>query len=155
MKNTKIRDKVRATLSHFPSVDKGPATETGTEGKKRAKVALLVAPAEAANKLVSVLEVAKRELEENNAPRFQYTAVIGRPAKVENRNSNLVQNQDDEMDEDDGFEPMDVERRLKLLEGRTIRPPPAPILAVYLSDVQILELKSTYGEQAYAGKPGR
>lgn len=132
-------------------------------GQKPAIVAL-VAKAVAANKLVSVVEVAKRALGEQGARWWQYSGVQGRMEEMRvegkekegRRLGGKANAKGDEVDgegmedvrmeeggedvdeeEEQAFETMVEKERKKV---RTV-----PVLTIYLSRVQVPELKGRYG----------
>lgn len=119
-----------------------------------------------ASKLVSVVEVVKRELagKDGKGKWYQYNAlgetmvVIPRkqPSSTESGNQKEEKKGEDAMDvdkekdEDTYFETMKTKQE-RVLEG-TDRRRAVPVLTVYLSRVPIEKLKMKYGEQTNAKK---
>lgn len=156
--SSKISAKVSRLLTQLEN-----GFDLSRTGQKPAIVAL-VAKAVAANKLVSVVEVAKRALGEQGARWWQYSGVQGRMEEMRvegkekegRRLGGKANAKGDEVDgegmedvrmeeggedvdeeEEQAFETMVEKERKKV---RTV-----PVLTIYLSRVQVPELKGRYG----------
>ncbi|CZT17422.1 uncharacterized protein RCC_03256 [Ramularia collo-cygni] len=124
-----ISNRTFAIISRLNPSDASP------DGQKTVIVAL-TAKAKAAGKLISIVEIAKRELIQNGIKCFQYTALRSEVVDVERSRKN-----DDEDDEDDAFETMgDVKES-------TTKKRSMPVITIYLSTKSVKELKVAFGEQ--------
>ena len=120
---------------------------------------VMYAKAATASKMVSVVEVVKREIGQKGGKWYQYNAlgetmvVIPRrqpkSEKVGNGKRQADEKEvDGEEDEESYFETMKTKQE-RILEG-TDRQRAVPVLTVYLSKVPIEKLKMKYGEQTNA-----
>ncbi|KAF2086144.1 hypothetical protein K490DRAFT_67065 [Saccharata proteae CBS 121410] len=134
------------------------------EDENKSHVVMLEASSEGANKLVSVVEIAKRELEKTGAGDWWEYSAVRSAEEGEFRKEGKQQPGADDADEhgargadggddaDDGerseaaFEDMDK----LVVEGRKERD--RSVLIVYLSRRQVPELKEMYGEQSSSDK---
>jgi hypothetical protein len=144
--SSKIEAKVRAVLSVLNraevdgSKEKGYAADDGT----RSVLVALVARAQAANKCISIAEIAKREFwKSQKKPWHQYTGYWVRledntPEKKDSVMITSVENDaPDDADEENAFEKMPVE------EARTVRN--VPCLVIYLAISPVARLKELHG----------
>lgn len=100
-----------------------------------------------ANKLISIVEIAKRELKANDMSIYQYNALSSETIQVEReqKKSNAAPNGKNdgageaEEGSDDAFETMG-QRTLDGPKKRMI-----PIMTAYLSTASVKELKASYG----------
>lgn len=111
--------------------------------KDEPAVVSLSTPSRNANKLISVVEIAKRELKANNVSVFQYNALSSETVQVERKETDATKPMDGERanaadDSDDAFETMGG----KITAGPKMRL--IPVMTVYLSTESIRELKTTY-----------
>lgn len=121
---------------------------------------VMYAKAATASKLVSVVEVVKREIGQKGEKWYQYNALsetmVVIPRKIDKSKKGGKREDKDSMDvdgeeeEDTYFETMKTKQE-RLLEG-TDRMRAVPVLTVYLSRVPIEKLKHKYGEQTNAKK---
>ncbi|KAI0885696.1 uncharacterized protein GGS22DRAFT_161643 [Annulohypoxylon maeteangense] len=132
--SSKIQKKVTAILQHLAS----PATKT--------TVSILRSKASDAGKLVSIAEIAKRELREqagNECVWFQYVA-IGEELKEIPRDEGNTIIEETRLGNDD-FEVMKTPFE-RAIEGQP-RLRGVPVISLFLCRVSIEELKKRYGEQ--------
>ncbi|KAI8962893.1 hypothetical protein F5Y11DRAFT_175671 [Daldinia sp. FL1419] len=140
--SSKIQKKVVSILQHFTQ----PSTS-------RTTVVVLRAKAPDTGKLISIAEIAKRELGKRTGDVriwFQYIA-LGEELKEKPRgNGNTIIEETKLGDTgDDDFEVMKTPFE-RALEGQP-RWRGIPIMSLFLSPVSIEELKKRYGEQTYSG----
>ncbi|KAK7522212.1 uncharacterized protein IWZ02DRAFT_120970 [Phyllosticta citriasiana] len=141
--SSKIQAKVRAVLTALSS-DPSPETDN---------VVLLQARAPAANKLISVAEIAKRELERERRPWWSYVGVKGVLVELDpkdSRNSGKQNgsdaSQDAELDktsdaeEEDAFEPLTGQKDRKKVKN-------VAVMDFYLAIKPVPALRTLYGEQ--------
>lgn len=159
--STKIQKKVVSVLRHLQESDATTAEAEATPGRPR--VVVLRGPAAVAGKLVSIAEIAKREVAaQENGHWFQYIALgqdikespRERPAVVEEtildgRNAaskdDSARGSDDEEDEDGDFEYMKTPFE-RALEGKP-RKHAVAVMSLFLARVPVDELKRGFGEQ--------
>ncbi|KAI0838679.1 hypothetical protein F5Y06DRAFT_41627 [Hypoxylon sp. FL0890] len=141
--SSKIQKKVVSVLRHLTSP---PTNKTG--------VSILRAKAPDAGKLVSIAEIAKRELEKRTDDRcrwFQYIALGEELKEIPRGEGNTVIEETklgDAGEDDDDFEIMKTPFQ-RAIEGQP-RVRGVPIMSLFLSRVSIEELKKRYGEQTNA-----
>lgn len=120
--------------------------------KAKHGVVMLYAKAATAAKLVSVVEVVKREVESRGSARegdragvwFQYSGLGEGVGVLPRRGREVVEGEErEEEGEEGGFEIMKT-RRERLVEG-TEKIRAVPVMTVYLSRVRIDKLKDAYG----------
>lgn len=159
--STKIQKKVASVLRHLQEPD---ATAVGAEAAPgRPRVIVLRGPAAVAGKLVSIAEIAKREVAAQESGHwFQYIALgqdikespRERPAIVEEtildgRNTaskdDSARGSDDEDDEEDDFEYMKTPFE-RAIEGKP-RKHAVAVMSLFLARVPVDELKRRFGEQ--------
>ncbi|KAK8167972.1 hypothetical protein IWX90DRAFT_483880 [Phyllosticta citrichinensis] len=140
--SSKIQAKVRAVLTALSS---NPSPEADN-------VVLLQASAPAANKLISVAEIAKRELEHERRSWWSYVGVKGLLVELDSKDNRKSSkqggsdaSQDAEQDkssdaEDDAFEPLPGQRDQKKVRN-------VPFMTLYLATKPIPALRALYGEQ--------
>ena len=109
----------------IPSVDEKPI------------IIVLTAKARYANKLISVVEIAKRESAASSAKYFQYNALSSEMTEVARDSKRSEQEGEDESD--DAFETMGAPN-LTSTKKRAV-----PIMKTYLCAASIRELKNAYG----------
>lgn len=116
-----------------------------TQPNENPKPALISVSAKApvANKLISIIEIAKRELARNQANMYQYSALSSETVPLNQLKGRMKRktgdggqkgNRDVESEED-AFETMGEKEQIRAV----------PVLTVYLSTVRIQELKEAYG----------
>ncbi|KAK0284089.1 hypothetical protein LTR35_005803 [Friedmanniomyces endolithicus] len=121
-------------------------TQPATDGEKPAVVAL-TAEAKVASKLISVVEIAKRDLASKGIKCFQYNALsshVGEvPRERKERGNQSSHDAGAERDGDADFQtmpdPMGVTKKRN-----------SPVMTIYLSSVAVRELRVAYGEQRQA-----
>ena len=148
--SSKIETKVTTLLNHLARFD-------GFDRSVKPGVVALYAKAPVANKLVSVIEIAKRSLQKDDQRLYQYSQLSselvalghkadrreqraqGTSAKSESGLGPPVPPDGDDEDEGDepAFEPMDVP------QAKRVRA--VPVLTVYLSRVSVKELAAEFG----------
>lgn len=120
--STQISNRTSAVLSHLQ--------QAAPQGKPT--IVALAAPSKASSKLISIVEIAKRELGEKKC--FQYTALHTETVRLPDSG----EAHDDEDGEERAFEAMPgaigTGRRRKV-----------PVLTIYLSTTSVRELKAAYG----------
>lgn len=158
--SSKIQKKVTSVLRHLTASD--------TPAEEGPRVSVLRAKAPDAGKLVTIAEIAKRELsaqkEGGTGGRwFQYIGLgeqakegskeVDRKIAVDNTiSSDKAQDEDDPGDEDEPVEPQDGTTTAtktpfeRAIEGRPKKQVVA-MMSLFLSRVSIDELKKQYGEQ--------
>ncbi|KAI5860218.1 hypothetical protein GGS23DRAFT_240297 [Durotheca rogersii] len=155
----KIRKKVTSILRQLvappPNEADGLATASAAPAAT-AKVAVLRAKASDASKLISIAEIAKRELEKGDLGGsdrwFQYIALGEQLAETPRRERDAVVEETKlggaGAGEDDGddFEIMKTPLE-RALEGRP-RLRGTPVMSLFLSQTSIEELKNRFGEQS-------
>ena len=98
----------------------------------------LTAKARTANKLISIVEIAKRELASSSGPIFQYNAVSCEMVEIPRKSGKRGAKEGDE-ESDDAFETMGAES----LSGTKQRS--VPVMTTYVATVSVKELKAAYG----------
>ncbi|KAK6396702.1 hypothetical protein LTR65_008600 [Meristemomyces frigidus] len=138
LSSTQISSRTKAIISHL----------TGDRGTGEKPVIVSIkARAMVAGKLVSIIEIAKRELAAKGVNCFQYTALtselvdIPRKAKRTTKDGQSILPEAREDDSEDGFETMGAPN------GAT-KQRNMPVMTVHLSRTPVRELKARYGEQA-------
>ena len=134
--STQITKRVSAVISNLET--------TSTGGK--AVIVALSAKSRVAGKLISIVEVAKRDLAGKGIKCFQYNALRSEMVEIDRTPRKAVANNDvgntrevnDGSDSDDAFEtlstqPAGTKKRL------------VPVMTVYLSATSVSELKARYG----------
>ncbi|TGO90026.1 hypothetical protein BPOR_0082g00020 [Botrytis porri] len=123
-------------------------------------VVLLSAKAPVAGKLITIAEIAKRELAKNGAKWFQYNVIGELTATIPSNTAEAektgdekdgdTEMKDGEEEEEEAFETMKTpfERALEAENRPMIRA--VPTFTLYLSRVRIESLKKMYGEQTNA-----
>lgn len=168
--SSKIQQRVSAMLRHLTSPTSNEHAPDETESKT--KVSILRAKATEAGKLVSIAEIAKREIEKEASPRgdgeskvgqggkagrwFQYIA-LGEELRQRSRHegNTIIEETvlgdpgaDEQDDEDDEFEVMKTPFE-RAIEGKPIVRG-VPVMSLFLSRSPIEELRRRYGEQTNA-----
>lgn len=100
-------------------------------------IAILTAKARYANKLISIVEISKREAAANNAKYFQYNALSSEMTEVVRDANNVEQDEGDESDQ--AFETMGAPN-LGSTKKRAV-----PVMRTYLCVTSVRELKTAYG----------
>ncbi|KAH6652655.1 hypothetical protein BKA67DRAFT_659346 [Truncatella angustata] len=163
--SSKIQKKVSSVLRHLAATSASPET---TPDQKKPRVSVLRARASDAGKLVSIAEIAKRELaaqgEGGDKERwFQYIG-LGQELKETPKKKTIIQdtilngkanggdNEDEDASDDenetekDDFEYMKTPFE-RAIEGRPKKQAIA-IISLFLARVSVDELKKKYGEQS-------
>ncbi|KAI1081129.1 hypothetical protein F5B20DRAFT_72761 [Whalleya microplaca] len=146
--SSKIQKKVTSILRHL-----APSSST-----EKTKVSILHAKGSDAGKLVSIAEIAKREIGKDKDDQrhwFQYIA-LGEELKERPRDdgksvieeTKLGGEDVDDQDDDGDFEVMKTPFERAIERQPLVRG--VPILSLFLSRVSIEELKKRYGEQTNA-----
>lgn len=141
--SSKIEAKVRAVLSvlNRDEVDGSKENKNTADGTR--SVVALVARAQAANKCISIAEIAKREFwKSKKKPWHQYTGYWVRledynPEKKDGSSGTPVEDDTPEDPKEDAFEKMHVAER------RTVRS--VPCLVIYLATSPVARLKEVHG----------
>ncbi|KAK6002903.1 hypothetical protein QM012_001653 [Aureobasidium pullulans] len=124
--SSSISNRTTSLISHIKS----------TPADSKPALVALHAKAPVANKLISIVEIAKRELKENGLKVYQYNAL----------GSELIQTTPATKDTTDQDAMSDDEAAFEKVEQRTaVRN--VPTMTTYLSLSPIKELKQAYGEQ--------
>lgn len=117
--STAISNRTSALIQHL----KSPASDS------KPTLVALHAKAQVANKLISIVEIAKRDLKESDRKIFQYNAL----------GSELIESKPSEnrslSEDEDAFEPMNQKPTVRNM----------PTMTTYLSLSSIKELKDAYG----------
>ncbi|KAK0256110.1 hypothetical protein LTR91_000289 [Friedmanniomyces endolithicus] len=124
-------------------------THPATEGEKPVIVAL-TAEARVASKLISVVEIAKRDLASKGGECFQYTALSSRIGEVPRerkvkgggRAVNQPGEDDGGADEEGDGDFQTMPDPMGVMKKRN-----TPVMTIYLSSVAVKELRVAYGEQ--------
>jgi hypothetical protein len=144
--STKIETKVRAVLSLLGRDGRnGKDQETKLPDGIQPLLVALVARTQAANKCISIAEIAKREIQKVGEKRWhQYTGYWSRMEehhtanKTNTKNMSASQEEQEDLDDDsDAFEPMAIAEKRKF---RSV-----PCLVIYLATAPVAILKETYG----------
>lgn len=149
--NSKIQDKVRRVMSVLLPNETAKGDDSTHPGRDvsrgKTDIVALVSRAVAANKCITVAEIAKRELGKANVRIWQYSGSWSRLETVEpkkerksaaNGSDNAVDERSEDGSEDEAaFEVMDTPDR-KIVRN-------IPCLVIYLSGKAIPRLKSIYG----------
>ncbi|KAI1502640.1 hypothetical protein F5X99DRAFT_155034 [Biscogniauxia marginata] len=186
LSSSKIQQRVSALLRHLASPSASsdhdhdhdhpspiPTAVVATNGKPKTRLSILRARAPDAGKLISIAEIAKRELEKGDSLGgdaghwYQYIAlgeekkerprgegrtiieetVLGGP-NAQDHNSDKDKDNDgdrDEEEDEDDFEVMKTPFE-RAIEGRPLVRA-VPVMSLFLSRVSVEELKKRYGEQ--------
>jgi len=133
--STQITTRASAVISSL--------TQQAKDGQEPVAVCL-TAEAKAANKLISIVEIAKRDLASKGVKCFQYNAlssqvvdVLREPKKKTNGGA-AVQGESEVQDPEDDFEVMNGSMG-------TTKKRNMPSLAIYLAAVSVRELRIEYG----------
>ncbi|KFY48832.1 hypothetical protein V495_00995 [Pseudogymnoascus sp. VKM F-4514 (FW-929)] len=144
--STKMQTKISTLLSQLRSFSfAAPAAS------QKPVIVIAWAKAKAAGKLISVVEVVKREIAGEGGVWFQYNGlgegISGVPRDKEDGGEEGDGEEDVEMEdvEEEGFEKMKT-RIERAIEG-TEKVRSVPVMTVYLSRVRIEALRGAYGEQ--------
>lgn len=122
--------------------------EEDSEQSEKPTIVIMTAKSRVASKLISIVEIAKRELEAKGVKCFQYSAVSSQMVELPDRSKDGQKKDDarsmgataDDEISDDAFEVMGDE---KPAGGTKIRA--LPVLTVYLAKASVKELKNAYG----------
>ncbi|KAI4727393.1 hypothetical protein E4T49_04911 [Aureobasidium sp. EXF-10728] len=124
--SSSISNRTTSLIAHLKS----------TPADSKPAIVALHAKAPVVNKLISVVEIAKRELKENALKVYQYNA-LGSELVQSAPATNDATNQDAMSDDEPAFEK--IERKTAVRN--------VPTMTTYLSLAPIKELKQAYGEQ--------
>ncbi|KAF2161637.1 hypothetical protein M409DRAFT_28031 [Zasmidium cellare ATCC 36951] len=140
--STQISRRTSAVLENLqpqdPSNNDNNGTGTGTE--KPVIVALTAPTPNATNKLITIVEIAKRELKAKDAKCFQYNALRSELMDVPRAKKGKGEGEGG-VGEGASFETMG-EREFGETKKRNV-----PVMTVYLSLSSVRELKVAFGEQ--------
>ncbi|KAI1402938.1 hypothetical protein F4819DRAFT_452733 [Hypoxylon fuscum] len=145
--SAKIQKKVTSVLRHLTTSD-----NNATAVAKKTRVSILRAKASDTGKLISIAEIAKRELEkcqDDERLWFQYIA-LGEEIRERPRDEGNTIIEETKLggasdEEEDDFEVMKTPFE-RAIEGQP-RLRGVPVMSLFLSRVSIEELKKRYGEQ--------
>ncbi|KAI0110900.1 hypothetical protein GGR51DRAFT_547550 [Nemania sp. FL0031] len=167
--SSKIQKRVSAILRHLAQAIPSPSAESPAEkGTPKTRVSILRAKATEVGKLISIAEIAKREIEkeqpngdvageadqERKAGRwFQYIALGEELQKKQRVEDNTTiegtvlggSGSDGKGDEDDEFEVMKTPFE-RAIQGRPLVRG-VPVMSLFLSRSPVEELRKRYGEQ--------
>ena len=131
--NTQISAKATSTISKLSSQD---------SGTPKPALVILHAQSRWASKLISIVEIAKRDLESKGVKVFQYTAVSSEIVEVERKPKPKgveAAPQDGEASDDDAFQSMGAD------EEGGMKKRAVPVMTVYLATQSVKALKSELG----------
>ncbi|KAI5360000.1 hypothetical protein Slin15195_G118620 [Septoria linicola] len=116
-----------------------------SDGGTKSTVVALTAASKAAGKLISIVEIAKRELATKGVKAFQYNALSSRMTDVPRRRPGLengdAESGAEDNDSDDAFEVMGQAQESDMKKRNV------PLMTIYLSTASVKELKLAFGEQ--------
>lgn len=104
-----------------------------------AKIVRLSTKSRNAGKLISIVEIAKRELKAQGVEVFQYNALSSETVEVERKKAGVADGARDVSDDDDAFETMGA-KELQGMKKRVV-----PVMTTYLSTESVAELKARFG----------
>lgn len=143
---TQISSRTSAVLAKLLST-----TTTGDETTKTSIVAL-TATSKAASKLISIVEIAKRELLARGQKVYQYNALGSRMTEIPRHVETVVTagnpaEEESDESEEDAFEVMGgvVAAAAPGQESEEMKKRNIPTLKIYLSTVSVKELKLAFG----------
>ena len=122
---SKATTRILKTLAQTPKDNKHP-------------IVALTAKARVANKLISIVEIAKRDLASRKVTLFQYTALSSEMVEISKKAPSSKGDEGDE-ESDDAFEAV-AASDVPATKMREM-----PVLTIYLSTVSIKELKIAHG----------
>ena len=139
--STKIRNKVQQATQTITSASTG-------EAQKGPIVLVLTAREGVASKLVTIVEVTKRNLNDVKVPWYQYSYIEPKTIEIPRKTSNTDrhENASEDDDQDEGqpaFETMLPPMERKLMDKPKFRA--VPIMTIFLSRSSIKELRDAYG----------
>ncbi|CAF9905106.1 MAG: hypothetical protein GOMPHAMPRED_003038 [Gomphillus americanus] len=152
--NSKINSKVKNLLAHmsrFSFADKNP----------RPGVIVIDARASDATKMLSVIEIAKREIEaeERSGKWFQYSRVSSELTKIPRQLKNASNQMEDDAPDRDEAESDNkhdaVASKDPATEDIDTKLRAVPVLTIYMTRISIPELKQEFGEQTNAPSTGK
>lgn len=152
--SSKIEGRVRGVLKVLLPGDIG--ADDITKATKPALV-ILRARSKVASKLVSVVEIAKREAAKAGGTWYEYCAVKG--VMEENKKAKGGKGDDDIVNEESGMQDDDEELDFSTMKTpfeRALEDDPrvkvraVPVMRIYLSSTRVELLKRAYGEQTNA-----
>ena len=145
--NSKINTKVKNLLAHMSRF-------SFTDTDPKPGIIVIDARASDAAKMLSVIEIAKREIEagERSGKWFQYSRVSSELTKIPRQLKNASnQMDDDDARDQDGVRSKDKGDTLASKDPATggphIKLRAIPVLTIYMTRISIPELKQEYGEQ--------
>ena len=125
--STQISSRTSAVAKHL---------ESNGEGGKTTIVALTAA-SKASSKLISIAEIAKRELVAKGVKIFQYNALSSKMVEMPRKSRRKVGEDADESD--DAFEVMGEQEDNGMIKRKV------PVMTIYLAKTPVKELKTAYG----------
>lgn len=159
--STQISSRVSLLVSKLDSSAAKPSNDEDATEPEKAKLALVVLTAKAryAHKLISVVEIAKREVlaaaaatasagEGGGGRWFQYSALSGEVVDVERRGALLGGKA--ELDEEDVDGDEDAFETMGAKEGGGVKKRNVPVLTVYVCGEAVRELRVAYGYVFYS-----
>ncbi|KAL7623040.1 hypothetical protein AAE478_006719 [Parahypoxylon ruwenzoriense] len=152
--SSKMRKKVTSILQYLAPQNNNNDDVDSSTAASETRISILRAKTSDIGKLISIAEIAKRELEKEGNGRgrwFQYIALGEELEKISREEGNIIIEETKlgdagiDRDEKDDFEVMKTPFE-RAFEGRP-RLRGVPIMSLFLSRVSIEELKKRYGEQ--------
>ncbi|EME44376.1 hypothetical protein DOTSEDRAFT_24430 [Dothistroma septosporum NZE10] len=142
--STQISTRTSAVLAKFSrpgdeTENSDPTTTPARVGNDNGKpvIVALSAKPKAASKLISIVEISKRELASTKVKCFQYNALGSDIVEIERKSKKG----DDESESDEAFETMGA---VPLSEKKKRS---MPVMTIYLAITPVRELRIAYGEQ--------
>jgi hypothetical protein len=135
---TPIASRTSTILTHLTLPNRPAPTDDDPQSPNKIVVVQLTAVAKASTKLISIVEIVKRDCRVRASPLFQYTALSSRWVDVPVPVKDAEPLGDDESD--DAFEVMGGGGLESEVRRRNV-----PVLTVYLSTVPVKELRVAYG----------
>ncbi|KAM0715613.1 hypothetical protein Q7P37_009111 [Cladosporium fusiforme] len=145
--NTQISSRATAVVSNLSgtTTTTPEASETTTTPAKPALV-ILHAQSRWASKLISIVEIAKRDLQSKGVAVFQYTALSSEIVEIDRvpKAGFAVPSADGQGSDDEAFQTMGADK-VPEKKKRAV-----PVMTVYLAVQSVKALKSQFGEQRAA-----
>lgn len=136
---TQISSRTSTVISKLTS----SSNNNNNEEVQKPIIIALTASAKTAGKLISIAEIAKREITAKRGTVFQYNALSSKMVEIPRRTKKGThrgaEQEGDEVESDDAFEVMGA-----VPESETVKRN-VPVMTVYLSSVSVKELKDAYG----------
>ena len=138
--NTQISAKATKIISTL-STSKDPATQATSQ---KPALIILVAQSRWANKLISIVEIAKRDLEAKSVKVFQYNALSSEIVEIERKPrpkgvGAAPAAEDGDVSEDEAFQTMGAG------EEGGVKKRAVPVMTTYLTTQSVKALKTEFG----------